>query len=123
MHHFAKLFALTIALLMSVPAIAGKCDNVQRDDLLQDCLASELATFDKELNAAYAKLRGGMEKDTKDMLTKAQKLWVSLRDADCDFEAESHKGGTGYQAVYLQCQINKTQQRIKEFKGSMFWPR
>jgi uncharacterized protein YecT (DUF1311 family) len=122
MYHLAKLFILTIALLVSGAAIAGNCAKIQRDDLLQDCLAKELATFDKELNATYTKLRGVMEKDTKNMLTKAQRIWLTLRDADCEFEAESHKIGTGYHAIYLNCQITKTQQRIKEFKESSFWP-
>ncbi|WP_184044724.1 lysozyme inhibitor LprI family protein [Inhella inkyongensis] len=108
---------------MAQSASAKGCDKVEREDELQECLGTELATVDKELNAAYAKLRGGLNKEAHVLLTKAQRLWVSLRDADCELEAESHKGGSGYQAIYIQCQIDKTRQRIKDFKSSRLWPR
>jgi uncharacterized protein YecT (DUF1311 family) len=113
----------TFEALVSGPVFAAGCDNVARDDELRDCLSKELATADKELNATYAKLRAAMNKEPVELLTKAQKLWISLRDADCDLEAEAYKGGSAYQAVYLQCRINKTMQRTSEFKKSTYWPR
>jgi uncharacterized protein YecT (DUF1311 family) len=127
MHRAIKptLLAVVIGAATFQSAFAA-CDKVVREDELQECLAAELAVVDKELNSTYARLRGGMKKEgaeTLELLTKAQKLWVSLRDADCELEAESHKGGTGYQAVYLQCSIDRTRQRISEFKRSTHWPR
>ena len=103
--------------------MAAGCDNVVREDALQECLSSELSAANIELNATYAKLRGGMDKESLELLVKAQKLWISLRDADCDLEPEAYKGGTAYQSIYLQCQINKTKQRASEFKKSTYWPR
>jgi uncharacterized protein YecT (DUF1311 family) len=111
------------AAMASPSAFAADCGKVIREEAIRECLSAELSVADGELNATYGKLRGGMDKETLDLLTKAQKLWISLRDADCELEAEAYKGGTAYQAIYLQCQINKTKQRTSEFKKSTYWPR
>lgn len=123
MHPGVKSALLVAAVAISHPALAARCDKVEREDQLEACLANEFFLWDRELNAAYSKLRGGLNSEGKVLLTKAQRSWVSLRDADCELEAESHKGGSGYQAVLIQCQIDKTQQRIKDFKSSNLWPR
>ncbi len=116
----SALFVATIAI--SHAASAMGCDKVEREDQLEACLAEQFSLTDRELNSAYSKLRAGLNSEGKVLLAKAQRLWVSLRDADCEFEAESHKGGSGYQAVFIQCQIDKTLQRIKDFKGSKLRP-
>lgn len=118
-----KLIAIASLLALSQTTLAKGCSNVVREDELLGCLSEEFALADKELNVTYLKLRSAISKDTVELLVKAQRLWVSLRDADCEFEAESHRGGTGYQAIYVQCQTDKTRQRIKDLKGSIFWPR
>jgi uncharacterized protein YecT (DUF1311 family) len=125
MHRVVRLvvFLAALAALTSRAAHAADCGKVVREDALQECLSGEFSTADKELNAAYAKLRSRLDKEALELLTKAQKLWISLRDADCDLEAEAYKGGTAYQSIYLQCQINKTKQRTSEFKKSSYWPR
>lgn len=123
MHRVVKSALLVAVVAISHPASAMSCDKVEREDQLEACLADEFSLTDKQLNSAYSKLRGGLNSESKALLTKAQRLWVSLRDADCELEAESHRGGSGYQAVFIQCQIDKTRQRIKDFKGSKLWPR
>lgn len=116
-------FVSCFVFLLTPIAANAQCGNVVREDILQECLAAELSSADKELNATYSKLRSPLGKDEKELLTKAQKLWVSLRDTDCEFEAKSHKGGTGAQSVYLQCQIDRTKYRTTELKRSFFWPK
>jgi uncharacterized protein YecT (DUF1311 family) len=123
MHQLVKSVALVVMIAVAQSASANGCDKVEREDELQECLRAEFSKIDKELNAAYAKLRGELNKEALVLLTKAQRLWVSLRDADCELDAESYKGGSGYQAIYIQCQIDRTRQRIKYFKSSRLWPR
>lgn len=123
MHRVVKSALFVAAVAISHSASAARCDKVEREDQLEACLADEFLLADRELNATYSRLRGGLSLEGKVLLTKAQRIWVSLRDADCEVDAESHKGGSGYQSVLIQCQIDKTQQRTKDFKGSKLWPR
>jgi uncharacterized protein YecT (DUF1311 family) len=125
MHRTFKpaVFVAALVFLATRAASAAECDDIAREDLLHECLARELSIADHELNATYTRLRAGMSKDARELLIKAQKLWIALRDVDCDLEAEAYKGGTAYQAIYLQCGIDKTRQRTSEFKKSRFWPR
>lgn len=104
--------AATLALLAG-GAMAGPCDKVSREDLLQECLNGELAAADKALNRAYTQLRNGLDDDNREMLKKAELDWIKSRDSDCDFDAQRVSGGTAYIAINLSCLIDQTRARTK----------
>lgn len=115
-------FILLCLTLFAPLAQATPCASVEREDALQTCLSEAYTSADKALNQTYARLRGALDNDTRAMLSRAQKQWIALRDADCEFEASSYQGGSGYQAIYLQCQLDATVQRTARLRHSNYWP-
>lgn len=118
-----KLLIISFLLVFSSAAFCGiqSCEKAMSQDELEQCLQDNLDASDKDLNSAYSKLTATMTAAQKESLKKAQKLWISFRDADCEHEASSHEGGSGYQAIYIQCQFDRTQTRLNELTHSKFW--
>lgn len=92
---------------------ATRCDKIERVDALNECLGGELSAADKALNAAYAQLQRKLAPERQELLKKAESSWIVNRDNDCDFEASAALGGTAYQSLYLSCQIDTTQRRLR----------
>lgn len=115
---------LMVAIVAALPlgAFASGCDSELNSERLNACLGGIFSEKDNELNSVYRKLRSTLTDDERVMLKKAQVLWLSFRDANCDFEASSVNGGEAYQAVYIDCQSKLTERRIAELKKSSFWP-
>jgi uncharacterized protein YecT (DUF1311 family) len=88
-----------------------RCDQMERQDAQANCIGEELASADKALNVAYAELRRILPVQRRELLKRAETSWVSARAMDCEFEASVATGGTGYQSVYLSCQIEATKGR------------
>jgi uncharacterized protein YecT (DUF1311 family) len=92
----------------------------------QSCLSGEISQADGKLNEAYRRAQAVIAADPQtptdqkatwqDNLTKAQRAWITFRDADCLFEligAEWHNG-SGTTAAQQACVLDKTQRRTKE---------
>jgi uncharacterized protein YecT (DUF1311 family) len=81
---------------------------------------------DKELNKIYSdQIRGyekegagfyGQQKSRDVYLKRAQREWIKMRDASCDYETYESQTGTGFASIYEQCLLNKTKDRIKYLK-------
>jgi len=106
---------LPLVLMLSVTtALADRrCDKIERQDALNQCLGEELAGADKSLNSAYGDLRRKLPAERQELLKKAEVSWIGLRDKDCEFEASAAAGGTAYQSLYLSCQIEATKTRLR----------
>jgi uncharacterized protein YecT (DUF1311 family) len=50
------------------------------------CADQAYESWDKELNAAYATLLDGMEKDSATALKDSQRKWIAYRDAEFAFQ-------------------------------------
>jgi len=84
--------------------------------------------LDQELNDLYKyqikeyKEEGGEfygESDSRDVfLKRSQQIWIKMRDADCNYETYESKKGAGFQSIYTQCLLNKTNDRIKYLKDN-----
>ncbi len=99
-----KKIVLTIAMsFVSVWAYADNCDNTRNvyDDIY--CANKIYASADAELNKNYKVLRAKLSNAQKSTLKKAQIAWIKERDAECSDDGE--------QTVYVQCNLEKTQQR------------
>jgi uncharacterized protein YecT (DUF1311 family) len=79
--------------------------------------AADVAKADKELNAVYKQLMGGLEDDiAKGKLRKSERAWIAFRDADAEFIADFSREGTAYPMEYQAVLLEMTQQRTKELK-------
>jgi uncharacterized protein YecT (DUF1311 family) len=73
---------------------------------------------DAELNKVYKKLINLLQFSTeKELLVKAQQIWISYRDAHCAFAESSYEGGTMQPMVYFGCMTETTKQRIKDLNA------
>ncbi|MEN4981333.1 lysozyme inhibitor LprI family protein [Erwinia billingiae] len=76
---------------------------------------AELNDLYKNLMIEYRKYGGEFygQTDSRDVyLKKSQQVWIKMRDSSCDYETYESKAGTGFPGIYMQCLLDKTNQRI-----------
>lgn len=121
------------AVLDCVGRAAQACMNTPGGDTtigMLDCLQSELAYWDKRLNAAYAKRVAAAKKDDAEMksartaassieesLRKMQRAWISFRDAACLYEQSLWMGGTGGGPATAACHMQETARQTLRLEG------
>ena len=99
-------------------AQANNCDTTMAQQELNRCADLAFQAADGELNDAYADAvafardldrtgGGGVE----DRMRKAQRAWVSFRDAACEAEAFLFDGGTMQPMIYSGCLARLTDVR------------
>ena len=76
-----------------------------------DTRPAELATANDKLNKAYKSLMTQLEQKDREKLRNAQRIWISLRDADCKWASPAEP---------LDCMIDRTDRRTDELRASMF---
>ncbi|PCG14256.1 MAG: DUF1311 domain-containing protein [Sphingomonas sp.] len=95
-------------------AAGNPCEGSTTRDVEQ-CLATDLARADAELNRYYAAgtKRLTEQKDTAALakLRTAERAWIAYRDAECDAVYESWSQGTIRGAMNLGCRIALTKAR------------
>jgi uncharacterized protein YecT (DUF1311 family) len=81
------------------------------------CLITVHKKVDAELNDVYQQaLKKWKEPEHTGNLRKAQRAWVSYRDANCDAEYATYGRGTMGPNMYAMCRIKLTRQRTEEIK-------
>jgi uncharacterized protein YecT (DUF1311 family) len=115
---------LSLVFLMGWNAYAISQD--EQDNYLK--IKNEYINSDAELNFLYKKQMieykkyGGEfygQTDSRDVyLKKSQQVWIKIRDSSCDYETYESKAGTGFPGIYMQCLLDKTNQRIKYLKDN-----
>ena len=93
------LFACSQLLLSPAMAVNG------------DTRPAELASADSALNRVYKSLMTRLAPKDREQLKNAQRLWMSLRDADCKWASPAEP---------LDCMIDRTERRTDELRSSMF---
>jgi uncharacterized protein YecT (DUF1311 family) len=83
---------------------------------MRRCTAEEHLRHDKRLNSVYAQLMRDLPKDRADQLRKVQLLWISFRDANCNFYNDPY-GGTAHQVMAGSCGLQMTAERADELTG------
>jgi uncharacterized protein YecT (DUF1311 family) len=122
-------FAALVSLTYTAPVSAQQtdCSNASSTVEINACEDKNYQAADAALNEAYeAALKYARSrqlekpydaKSFEDALVKAERAWVSFRDADCkDVMAQKWSGGTGTTSAILACMTAKTLQRTKELK-------
>lgn len=138
--HCLGRLALLSALLLLALAGAGEAlaQTVQEEGIeCKDAAGVELSSdvcaqqawqkADRELNQIYRRLRANLPENlaphyTRDgvlnELTSIQKLWLQLRDADCElFHGLIGGGNTGHFNFQYQCYLDRTLKRIAELQA------
>ncbi|WP_380058519.1 lysozyme inhibitor LprI family protein [Falsihalocynthiibacter sp. SS001] len=120
--------SLLALLLLGTPAFAQQVDCndavTQRD--MNHCAHERYMTADAELNQAWGPAMARMkeldsfvsesEKGAADALLGAQRLWIKYRDAACEAESWTFKGGSMEPFVYSSCLEDLTIARTQRLK-------
>lgn len=116
------------ALAQTIQEQSIDCKDAAGVALSSDACAEQAwKKADKDLNELYRRLRATLPEDlappyARDdvlkQLAAIQKLWVQLRDADCDlYEGMSGGGNTGHFNYQYQCYLDRTLKRIAELQA------
>jgi uncharacterized protein YecT (DUF1311 family) len=78
-------------------------------------LYTELQNAEKKLDTVYDKLKKSLSEIDKNSLEKSQNDWVKFRESNCNFKSlKESEGGVIANKLYIDCQIQTTETRIKE---------
>lgn len=105
------------SLSTSICSIAyAKCNQT---DQLQtySCMEQQLKTDKVKMNKIYQRIYQQYDAKNKALLEKAQKAWLSYRDAQCtELTGSLYYGAMGLASgfAHLDCEMNATQFRLKE---------
>ncbi|KWT72049.1 hypothetical protein APY04_0332 [Hyphomicrobium sulfonivorans] len=84
------------------------------------CTMRETEVWDKLLNEEYKRLLALVGAETANDVRKAQRIWLTARDADCRVPYQFYNGGTIVQILGAQCERDHTANRailIKSWRG------
>jgi uncharacterized protein YecT (DUF1311 family) len=106
--------------LMVAPnlAFAELCDNPSTQSDMTYCADWQFKKDDAGLNDVYGRLKESYAKipAAKTALTKAQRAWVTFRDAECKLESTGEEGGSAQPMVYSQCLSRLTTLRTEQIQ-------
>lgn len=75
------------------------------------CSQREMKIWDGLLNEAYQRLLKGLKPEAAEDVRKAQRIWLTLRDADCRVPYYFYNGGTIVQVLGAGCLLDHTAER------------
>lgn len=117
-----------LLLLAAISQFAAACNRSSGNSLeVVQCLQEDHEKLSKELNRSYQKLLKDIVADSdgntaysseevKTALARAQEQWRGFIDSDCTAKFKIAQGGTGRNAVELNCLNTHMKQRIKELR-------
>jgi uncharacterized protein YecT (DUF1311 family) len=106
---------IAICMASSPAALADGCDSAQTQTDMTNCAHLAYKKADAELNSAYRDLATAYKKIDEfalPALTKTQRAWISLRDAECELEGLGTQGGSIQPMIIAQCLERLTLERI-----------
>ncbi|MFC0399484.1 lysozyme inhibitor LprI family protein [Paraburkholderia rhizosphaerae] len=107
--------AVTTALFASHSVLAAQpdCANATDQATMTQCANSSLKASDAKLNQTFHALQAKVSKPGKDKLQKAQRAWITWRDAQCDFNTLGSSGGSIHTLAQASCLDDLTQAQTK----------
>lgn len=73
---------------------------------------------DKKLNVAYGQAKSALDEDAQEKLVAAQKAWITFRDAQAAFEADSQaRGGTMAPLIFYTARTELTEARTTQLEA------
>lgn len=85
------------------------------------CLTAAQAAADEGLNLTYRKILSKIDPKERVALTKAERLWIEFRDANCRAERVLYGGGSGAPIAFLACMEAETRQRTNDLLVMYGW--
>lgn len=110
-----------VALLASVVAVQALPLPVHAQtqmDLNQQA-GTALQDADRQLNAAYTKLRTRLGPESRARLQAAEEAWIRFRDRECAFIGGPTAGGSIHGMIVAQCQARLTLVRVKDLEAQL----
>jgi uncharacterized protein YecT (DUF1311 family) len=106
---------VTTLLLASSATFAAQpnCANATDQATLNQCANNSLKASDAKLNQTFRALQNKVSKPGKDKLQKAQRAWITWRDAQCDFNTSGTRDGSIHAMVEASCLDDLTQAQTK----------
>jgi uncharacterized protein YecT (DUF1311 family) len=105
------LLAVVVAMPAAVFAQSQMELNQQAGTMLQDA--------DRQLNAAYTKLRTRLGSESRARLQAAEEAWIRFRDRECAFIGAPTAGGSIHGMIVAQCQARLTLVRVKDLEAQL----
>ena len=110
-----KLLAgLTItASLFATAGLAQDCSSASTQAEMNMCAGASFQKADAELNGLYGQIRERLKGDKQavERLTKAERAWISFRDAECDFAGSAVEDGSMQPMIVAGCKEELTEDR------------
>jgi uncharacterized protein YecT (DUF1311 family) len=94
--------------------LSAQCENAGTTAATTNCIANESKKADAELNRTYKLAFTGLNAKAAENLRKAQRAWITYRDAQCGAEYDKWDGGSGGPAAHLDCLYRLTKLRTRE---------
>jgi uncharacterized protein YecT (DUF1311 family) len=97
-----------------IDRVAGPCmkkPDGQSTPGMVDCLMTETQAWDDVLNAEYKRLLPLLNMEAAADVTKAQRLWIQAREADCQVPYYFYDGGTIVKILGAECERDHTADR------------
>ena len=91
---YAGMLLQNQSLLSNPPKTCGDKNPSLNTFELQQCAAVAFKKADGDLNKAYQDAIRQGDVDQNGKLKQAQRFWLSLRNAQCDWELSQYQGGT-----------------------------
>jgi len=111
----APILYAAAMLIASTSALAAQpdCSNATTQAAMNQCASNSLKASDAKLNQTYKALLAKVSKDGKAKLQKAQRSWITWRDAQCDFITAGSSGGSIHPMAQASCLDELTQAQTK----------
>ena len=84
------------------------------DFKMAECASVELERQDKMLNATYRDLVARSNPANKPALLKAERAWLSFRDAQCGYQGTLEGEGTMADVILAGCKLEMTARRVQD---------
>jgi uncharacterized protein YecT (DUF1311 family) len=107
---------LALAVLTQTARAEPCADAVTQADMNM-CAADDFRAADADLNRAYQALRSRLSGEgAREALLTAQRAWLALRDAECEFSTSAARGGSVHAMLVRQCLAEQTRSRTERLK-------
>ena len=110
-----------VGLLASVVAVQvlPAPGHAQSQMELNQQAGTSLQDADRQLNAAYTKLRARLSPESRARLQAAEEAWIQFRDKECTFIGSPTIGGSIHGMIVAGCQARLTLVRVKDLETQL----
>jgi uncharacterized protein YecT (DUF1311 family) len=118
---YASALLISGALVNASSCFAARpeCVNAATQTAMDECIGRAMKASDQQLNETYRALLAKVSKNGGDQLRKAQRAWLTWRDAQCQFNTMGTAGGTINSSMYALCIDELTQEQTRRLDAQL----